>query len=248
MRLGERGVIVGFAAGTPSSCLSLSARHSGGAENHTVSQGVRHMSVVTTTLIVALGLKTNSIAALISRSTTIASAIEANKATFTSPTPPLATVNAAIATLTSAESTFKAHTGTRSDRDAARVALVALMQQLHTYVQGVVNANPSEAAVIAEEAAMALKKPTTHSKPPLAVKQTVSSAVKVVAKAIAGAKANDWQYSTDGGKTWLDAPTTTKASTTITGLVPGATVMYRHRPITKDGPGDWSQPITAVVT
>jgi hypothetical protein len=87
-----------------------------------------------------------------------------------------------------------------------------------------------------------------RSKPSLATKQTLSGAVHVVAKATKGAKADNWQYSTDGGKTWLSAPTSTKSTTLITRLTPGGTLTVRHQAVTKAGPLDWSQPVTAIVT
>jgi hypothetical protein len=200
------------------------------------------------TIVVVLALKQTSIPALVERATAIATAMGENKATFPSPTPPLATVLSDIAALNTAQSALKNHTGSSTDRDAKRVVVVADMGQLHGYVQQLVNANPTEAAVIAGQASMTLKKSPSHTKAPLAVKQTVSGTVVVSAKATAGAKSNEWQYSTDGGKTWIDVPPTTKSKTTIQNLTPGTTVSYRQRPLTKDGLGNWSQPISAVVS
>ena len=57
----------------------------------------------------------------------------------------------------------------------------------------------------------------------------------------------EWQYSTDAGKTWLAAPSTLQSKTTIPGLTPGATAMFRYRPVTKKGEGDWSQPTSLLV-
>jgi hypothetical protein len=207
------------------------------------------MSLVTTTFVVSLGIARNApVALLIEHSTTVITTMAANKGTFGTPNPALTTVNAAISTLTGAQSAFKAHTGTRGARDDAWKGLVALMQQLRGYVQSVVSANPAQASVIAQDAAMTLRKTPKHHKSDLSVKAIASGSVKVVAKALKGAKANDFAYSTDGGKTWIGVPTSTRAHTTITGLQPGLAVMYRHRPITKAGPSDWSQPVTAVVT
>jgi hypothetical protein len=207
------------------------------------------MSLVANTIVVALGIAKNApVSLLIEHSTTVITQMTANKGTFGTPNPALTTVSAAISTLTGAQSAFKAHTGTRAARDDAWKALVALMQQLRAYVQGVASANPAQANTIAQDAAMVLRKTATHHKSDLSVKAVASGAVKVVAKALKGAKANDFEYSTDGGKTWIGVPTSTRANATITGLQPGQAVMYRHRPITKAGPGDWSQTVTAVVT
>jgi len=108
-------------------------------------------------------------------------------------------------------------------------------------------ATPANAAVLAQDAGMSVRKYTHPAKPPLAAKQKLSGTVQLVAKATKGAKSNEWQYSTDGGKTWVDLPPTTKASTTVN-LMPGTTVSYRQRVLTKSGQSDWSQPISALVT
>ena len=198
--------------------------------------------------IVLLGLpKGTSIPKLIVRVTTIANAMAADKTMFPSPTPALAQVLSDTTALTSAETAFKAHTGTRTARDDARDVVVVDAHGLHTYVQSLVNANPAQAEAIATAAAMTLKKAGLAHKNALEVKQTISGTVHVIARATKGAKANHWQYTTDGGKTWIDAPPTTKASTTIASLTPGITVQVRHRVLTKTGLGDWSEDVTHVV-
>jgi hypothetical protein len=68
--------------------------------------------------------------------------------------------------------------------------------QIHAYVESLANADSEQAETIAGDA-MTIAKRTPHHKPPLAVKQTVSSSVKVIAKATPGAKANEWECSTD---------------------------------------------------
>ena len=92
---------------------------------------------------------------------------------------------------------------------------------------------------------MTLKKMPAVSKPPLAVKLTtvLQGTVHLVAKATKST-ANLWQYSADGGKTWIDLPQTTKAVTTLASLTPGVSVTVRQRALTKTGMGDWSQPVT----
>jgi hypothetical protein len=207
------------------------------------------MSTIAAVITVVLGLpKTRAIATTIVRVTSIADAIAANKAMFTSPTPPLTQVTSDLSTLTSAETAFKNRLGTKAARDSALAAVIADAHQLHVYVQQLVNANPSEAASIAQNASMTLRKTAARHTNDLSVKQIVSGSVKVVAKAVKGAKAHEWQYSTDGGKTWIDAPSTTKSSTTISGLLPGTTVSYRNRVLTTSGHSDWSSAISAVVS
>ena len=199
--------------------------------------------------IVLLGLpKGTSVPKLIVRVTGIVDTMSVNKTVFPSPTPALVQVTSDLGALTSAETAFKSHLGTHEARETARLAVVADAHALATYVQSLVNANPSQAAHIAASAAMTLKATGTQNKAPLATKQKVSGSVIAVAKATKGAKANAWQYSTDGGKTFIDLPPTTRATTVLPDLPPGTTVQLRHRPLTKAGLGDWSQTVVHVVT
>jgi hypothetical protein len=207
------------------------------------------MSALTNVPVVTLGIARGTpIAVLTELSKTVVTTMTVNKGTFSAPSPALALVSAAIATLESTQTAYKAHLGTREARDEARTALLQLLRQLRVYVQSLVSATPAQAETIAKDAAMGLRRSTHPHKSDLAVKQVATGSVKVVAKALKGARAHDFQYSTDGGKTWIGAPVSTQAHATITGLVPGTTVLCRHRPITKVGPGDWSQTVTAVVT
>jgi hypothetical protein len=51
----------------------------------------------------------------------------------------------------------------------------------------------------------------------------------------------------DGGKTWIQLPSTMKAKTTVSGIAPGTSPQFRFRILTKAGEGDWSQPISLLV-
>src|SRR5208337_3645198 len=75
----------------------------------------------------------------------------------------------------------------------------------------------------------------------------VTGSVKLVAAAAARRAAYEWQSSTDGGKTWVNAPSTLQARTTLPGLAAGTTVQFKYRPVTTAGEGDWSQPVSLLV-
>jgi hypothetical protein len=53
----------------------------------------------------------------------------------------------------------------------------------------------------------------------------------------------DFQASTDGSH-WFDVGRSVHARFRLTGLVPGTLYWFRHRALTRDGVGDWSDPIT----
>ncbi len=54
----------------------------------------------------------------------------------------------------------------------------------------------------------------------------------------------EWEYSIDGGTTFLAMAPTMQAKTSLAGLKPGSSVMFKYRSVTKAGASDWSQPIT----
>jgi hypothetical protein len=186
--------------------------------------------------------------ALVTRATAIHDALAQNATAFPSPTPTLVVFAGHIADLasTQAGSKTRAH-GSAALRDVARKVVIQDCNELAAYVQAIAALTPESAATVAGQAGMRLRKPQQPSKPPLAVKQTLSGVVRIVAKAIDGAQAYDWQISSDGGKTWVSLPTSTQASTYVSGLVPGSTMTFRHRAITKAGPADWGQPVSAIV-
>ena len=207
-----------------------------------MSQTIVHRIIV----LIGLSLKAG-IAAFIERAKAIVNAMQSNAKIFTSPSPTLAQTLTDIQALDDAQTAYKNHVGTKTVRDDKLKVVAADMHQHHAYVQKLVDASPEQAETIAGAAAMTLRKAPVRHKTDLAVKHVGSGSVKLTAQGQKGAHAHNWQLSTDGGKTWTDSPDTTRATTTITGLTPGVNVMYRHRVLTKSGPGEWSQPVSAIV-
>jgi hypothetical protein len=165
------------------------------------------------------------------------------------PSPALSVLQTSINTLANKEAAAKGKApGAVIDRDAALKTLKVALNNERAYVELVVNADPANAAKIADAAGMSLHKPRVRTKAPLAAKAgTTSGVVHLTALRAQGAKANEWQLSTDGGKTWVDLPSTTKAATTVTNLTPSTTVQFRQRAVTKNGVSDWSLPVPHVV-
>jgi hypothetical protein len=115
-------------------------------------------------------------------------------------------------------------------------------------VEKVADAAPEHAAAIIQSASMNVKKVTVRARRVFAVKPAAVSGSVVLVTAHAGRlAAYEWAFSTDGGKTWQQVRTTLQSKTTISGLQPGATVLFRSRPVTKKGDTDWSQPLSLMV-
>ena len=168
---------------------------------------------------------------------------------FPSPTPTLASVDSAVSTLEKAQAAALTRVkGATDTRNTARKALIALMDELRSYVQKISDADPENAAAIIQSAGMAVKKAIVHATRVFAVIQGASSGtVKVVAPSAARRASYDWSWSTDGGKAWQIAPSTLQAKTQLSGLVAGSTVSFRYRVTTKAGEGEWSDAINFLV-
>jgi hypothetical protein len=197
--------------------------------------------------IVSLKLPTQA-AALIVYAQNMVKGMTGNPA-FPNPVPPLATVTAAIDDMHAAETAALMRTkGAATVRNEKRVVLVQHLQQLKGYVQLQADANPENSASIIQSAGVALRKTPTRRARAFAAKPGALSGTVDIIAASAGQRASyEWEYSTDGGKTWTVAPPTMQAKTSIAGLQAGTTVQFRYRPVTRAGASDWSAPVSLIV-
>ena len=170
--------------------------------------------------------------------------------TFPTPNPALTAVSGAANDLQAAETTALTRaTGTIATRNEKRATLLSLLEVLKAYVQSVADASPENAISIIESSGLALRKATVRAPRVFAAKATtLSGTVKLTAPLAGRRAAYRWQYSTDGGKTWVDASETLQAKTTLTGLSAGTTVQFRYRSVIKGGASDWSAPLSMVVS
>ncbi len=186
--------------------------------------------------------------ALISYATSVVTAMAGNPS-FPTPAPTLAAITAAITALQTAESAAIARTkGAVTARNDKKAALVALLQELKAYIQKTGDADADNSAALIQSAGVSVKK-TAVRKPRVfnAVQGPASGTAKLVTGS-AGLRASyEWQYSVDGGKTWVAVPATLQAKTSVTGLTAGATVQFRYLAVTKAGQGDWSAPVSLLV-
>ncbi|HEY6459239.1 MAG TPA: fibronectin type III domain-containing protein, partial [Polyangiaceae bacterium] len=129
-----------------------------------------------------------------------------------------------------------------------KAALATLLRQARGYVQSVADGDAATSAAVIASANIAVRKTAVR---PLrgfhVVQAAVSGAAKLVVPAAGHRASYDWEYSPDGGKTWVGAPSTLTASTSIAGLPAGTSVQFRYRALTKAGVGDWSQPTSLLV-
>ena len=173
-----------------------------------------------------------------------------NNPSFPTPSPTLASISQAIADLTSAEAAALSRAkGTALTRDDKRAALVKLLELLKAYVQSVADGNNETAATVIQSAGLAVRKTPVRKPRVFSAKEGATSGSVKIVTASAGARSSyEWQYSIDGGKTWVDLPASVQAKTQVSGLTVGSMAMFRYRAVTpKLGQGDWVAPISYLV-
>ncbi|MGD0529280.1 MAG: fibronectin type III domain-containing protein [Polyangiaceae bacterium] len=197
--------------------------------------------------IVSLDLP-KKVPALISYATSVVTAMTGNPS-FSTPTPTLAEITTAIAALQAAQSAALARTkGAVTTRNDKKAALVSLLQQLKAYIQTTADANPENSAALVQSAGVSLRKTAVRKPRVFTAVPGVVPGTAALSTASAGQRSSyEWQYSIDGGKTWVSAPATLQAKTSITGLASGTTVQFRYVAVTKAGQGEWSAPVSIVV-
>jgi hypothetical protein len=179
----------------------------------------------------------------------------ANASTFPNPTVSLAAyldqLNAAAAQNAATKNRIP---GAKTQRTAAVALALGMTEQLVKYVQSLADkaSPPEQAAVIIESAGMKVAGSSTYVRPIIKVKQLQSGNVKLTAAAsqLSTAKRSKiygWQYSLDGGKTWVSVASTSVANTVIGGLPPQSSVAFRVMVTTTKVVGEWSQSIVAFV-
>jgi hypothetical protein len=206
------------------------------------------LTSTTTPRTVAVLKPPRNVPALITYATGIVRAVDGN-ASLPSPVPPVADLQSAIDDLQAAETDAQTRArGAVATRNAKRSTLVALLQQLRTYVQTRADASPESAPAIIESAGIAVRKPMPpvargfHSRP-----GRVSGSVELVALSAGDRASYEWQTSVDEGNTWTRLPTTLQASTSVAGLTPLTTMVARYRVIGKQGEGEWGQSLAVIV-
>jgi hypothetical protein len=202
-------------------------------------------------ILIALKLSEDPVPLVISRARAIVQQMTGN-AWFPSPDPPLSDIEAAIEDLQSAQaSTLMRTKGTTDVRDGKRTTLLSRLEYLKAYVEAIANDHPDNATAIIESAGMHVK---DKKGPPgrvfTARPGRVSGEVELVAPRAGDRSAYEFQYSLDGGKTWLPLPEpfTTKATVTVTGLTPGSTAHFRYRATVKGVTGNWSDAVAIIVS
>jgi hypothetical protein len=203
-----------------------------------------------------LNLQRKSVPVLLARSKCIYNGLAQNQTQFPAPNPPLPTLLSQIQDLDKAQQATSMGTrGTVIVRNTKVKVLVTSLECEQVYVQTLCDANPPQAVLLIQLAAMAVGKTPSHTKPILQAKLGRSSGMVILtanAGILVGSSGSrrvtfNWQSSADGGKTWTSAPSTPLATTVFTNLMPLLTYAVRVSVTTSKGTGAWSPQVAILV-
>jgi hypothetical protein len=166
---------------------------------------------------------------------------------FPAPSPPLSEVSANLDDLAAKEELARrGGKGMVQQRDVALRRAHSMVTMLKAYVQCVANADPERAEAIVLSAGMSVGKQRTRTKLPVQAKHgDAPGRVVLAARALPKPVQYRWQMSTDQ-TTWTDVSESFRAKTTLEGLLPATVYSFRLRTVTRNGPSEWSSPVSIV--
>lgn len=184
----------------------------------------------------------------INKTKSIVQDIGNNATIFVTPVPTLSSVTGHITALETAQTNVASKVPDAVNaRKPKYDAVMTDMRALLMYVQGLADAaaTPDLAVSIITTAGFDVKNTGSFNKPTLtAIFNSDTGKVTLRAKAIGIRASYNWQYSTDGGTTWIAMPSTLQAKTTIGGLILSNKLVFCVMPVTKDGENIWSDPVS----
>jgi hypothetical protein len=197
--------------------------------------------------------------AVLVRGQTMHDGLGADVATYAAPNPPLPAFQALIQSCAAAQQLAQLRgTGAAAERDVQRSLLLTGMETQRMYVQSLADAMPLRAVALIQNAGLIVAEPPVHHKAILTLrlgKQSGSVDCDANVRLLVGAgtpqptqnKFFNWEYTVDGGKTFIALLPTTRAKVTIPNLTPLATVGVRVNLNNATGPGEWTHLVSILV-
>ncbi len=204
---------------------------------------------------VVIGASANRYSTLLMRSRVILNAMSSASAQLPAPNPTMAVFGAQVQALDTAQLAMTTRAaGTKETRNEKAEIVFSSLESLQQYVQGLCDATPSQATTLIAAAGMRARERVAVTKPELGVKVGVlpgTVSLSANRSQLVGAKRAScvfaWEYSLDGGKTWVAMGPTSVSRTSMTGLPSATTVSFRVSASTTKVAGAWSQVVTLLV-
>jgi hypothetical protein len=176
------------------------------------------------------GVDMRVVLAVVGRAELMARGMELDPATYAKPSPPLPAFNDLIANVTKAQTVVRTRVvGAAATRDGHLGALVGGMESERLYIQSLADADRAHAVQIIQNAGLVVAGSPGRTKLLLVLRPgpqpgsvvcdaNVGMLVGAGAKHPYAARFYGWQYTVDGGKTFVTSPTTGTGKTLLTGL------------------------------
>jgi hypothetical protein len=192
---------------------------------------------------------------VLSRAHAVNNGMSADPQRYITPSPSLLLLFGQIVKVEQAEQRVATRVkGTAAARDVERATLMSMLESELAYVQTLCDQSPDQAVAIAEGAGFDVASTGVHENPLLKATLGVASGSVVLdanATALAGKRSKrscyNWQWSTDGGQTFHNAPSTPGGKTTIEGLPPLTMIGFRVSVSVIEGAGEWTPMVSILV-
>jgi hypothetical protein len=204
------------------------------------------------------GVDMQQVPLVVGRAELMASGMASDPATYDKPNPPLPAFNDLIANVTKAQTAVRTRVvGAAATRDVHLGALVGGMESERLYIQGLADNNRSHAVQLIQNAGLVVAGSPARTKLLLVLRSGPDLGSVVcdanVGLLVGGAKHPyaarffGWEYTVDGGKTFITSPTTATGKTLLTGLPPLTEVGVRVNVTISGVTSDWSDVATIVL-
>jgi hypothetical protein len=143
--------------------------------------------------------------------------------------------------------------GTAAIRDGKLKVVVASLDLIRAYIQSLADASPDQAIGLIQRAGYDVADASGYVKPILTATVLPDGSVRLAANAQEligkrrGKHTFHWQWSADGGRTWVAADGTPVAETTISGLPHLTTCSFRVAVRNRKDQTSWSATVSVLV-
>jgi hypothetical protein len=189
----------------------------------------------------------NNVAGLILYGRQVWSSVSLNPGLLPNPNPTVAAATANLDALQTAEALVP-HGGPPAvaSRNLKQTAVESDFKVFKAYLLALCLANPGLADAMITAATLRQGKVTRAQKPFLAAKMgKIPNQIVLRAKAVARRSVSYcWQFSLDGGKTWVTIGTTTEANTSLLNSTSLTAYMFRIQTTIKQTTSAWSETIS----
>lgn len=210
-------------------------------------------------LFAAFGIDLKKIPQIIMCAQGMHDGMAADPATYAAPNPSLPSFLGLIHNLASAQQVVATRVrGAAAVRDMHRSFLITAMESELTYVQSLADASPLEAKALIQNVGLVIAASTASTKPLLTLRRgarpgsvdceaNVGMLLSAETTKLRQHKFFNWEYTVDGGDTFIRARSTTTGKITLVGLTPLTMVGVRVNLHLRSGPGEWSPVVTFLV-